>query len=249
MRGVHTARRLKAVVMRRLFGTVSHVVTSENVVALTFDDGPDPVFTPHLLDILAKHGACATLFMVGEQVMRLRGANSCLLQQAVQAGHAIANHTFSHPCMPALTSAQRRAELLQCQAALAPHASGLFRPPRGLQSFRSYRDTLALGLTPIGWSAHAEDWEPHSAETFAGKLNADVTNGSIVLLHDRIDGPRVPEVVDRSQMLKGLEQFLQKNRGRFRFVTVPQLLESGKHGLSNWFIPTEEHWPTAASYL
>lgn len=249
MRGVHSARRLKAAVMRRLFGTVSHVVTTENVVALTFDDGPDPVFTPYLLELLAKYDARATLFMIGQQVTRLQGTGSRLVEQAAQAGHAIANHTYSHPCVPALTTSQRRTELLRCQAAIEPYASGLFRPPKGLQSFRSYRDTHALGLKPIGWSAHAEDWEPHSAETFADRLQAEITNGSIVLLHDRIEGPRVPKVADRSQMLKGLECFLQKNSGRFRYVTVPQLLASGKHGLTNWFIPTEEHWPRAARYL
>src|SRR3546814_5868425 len=110
MNAAHAALLLRAAAMRRLFGTVSHVETSADVVALTFDDGPDPVFTPLLLEILAKHGARATFFMIGRQAANHRE----MVEEVARSGQAIGNQTYSHPCMPCIPSSARRDEQVGC---------------------------------------------------------------------------------------------------------------------------------------
>src|SRR3546814_16407479 len=131
MNAAHAALLLRAAAMRRLFGTVSHVETSADVVALTFDDGTDPVFTPLMLEFLAKHGARATFFMIGRQA-----ANHRELVEAIdRSGHETGNHTYYPPCMPSLPSSARRDEMFRCPEILAKHDGGIFRPPNGIQNF------------------------------------------------------------------------------------------------------------------
>src|SRR6478735_7834989 len=95
------SRRLLVPIERR-FGVITHVDTTEAVVALTFDDGPHPQWTPRLLDLLDRHGAKATFFMVGEMAMR----HPDLVDRVISAGHAIGNHSWNHPSFPAVTSSQ-----------------------------------------------------------------------------------------------------------------------------------------------
>src|SRR3546814_8562071 len=108
--------------------------------------------------------------------------------------------------MPSIPPSARRDERVRCQESLAPYASGLCRPPKGLQSFGSYRDTRSLGLKPITWNAHAEDWMPHAADEIAAALTSKARGGSIVLLHDRLDDPSSAEVADRTRMLERSEE-------------------------------------------
>jgi peptidoglycan/xylan/chitin deacetylase (PgdA/CDA1 family) len=220
-----------------LIGTLTNVRTSEPVAALTFDDGPHPEFTPGLLEVLAAHGARATFFMVGEHAAE----HPDIVSRVHEAGHAVANHTWSHARLPALSHRRRREELRRCQAALGTSPTRLFRPPRGLQSRRSYVTARISGYDVVGWSVQAEDWLDRSADEIAEDLGRRIRPGSIVLLHDRLADPSVPSAADRTRILRAVDRTLDSLTG-FRFVTVPDLLAAGQPVREPWFIRTDDDW-------
>jgi peptidoglycan-N-acetylglucosamine deacetylase len=118
---------------RDVIGTISHVHTRESVAALTFDDGPDPEYTPRLLAILERYRAQATFFMTGKAAQ----AHPELVRRVAQAGHAIGNHSWDHPSFPLISGRERRAQIRACAQALVPYGSRLFRPPYTEQNLGS----------------------------------------------------------------------------------------------------------------
>lgn len=223
---------------RTMLGTVTSVRTGEPLVALTFDDGPHPEYTPALLDVLARHGARATFFVVGRRVR----AYPAVVARTAREGHALANHTDTHALLPSIASAARRAEIAACAAALAPYGGlPLMRPPQGRQSVGSRVDALLSGHTVVTWSAHAEDWRAHDAPWMAAKLARELCNGAIALLHDAMEDPMDPAVVDRTPMLAAVELLLAELSGRYRFVTLPELFRAGTPERVNWYRPVKVH--------
>jgi peptidoglycan/xylan/chitin deacetylase (PgdA/CDA1 family) len=159
------------------------VLPASDLVALTFDDGPDPRFTPPLLDALDRAGATATFFVVGE---RLPGAED-LLREIEQRGHEIALHGMSHRRHNSLDDAEARAELTDGLAAI--EAAGVrrprwYRPPFGGSSPALARFSQELDLGLAYWSAWGQDWEEIPAVTIAELILRDLGPGGIVLLHD-----------------------------------------------------------------
>jgi peptidoglycan-N-acetylglucosamine deacetylase len=219
-------------------GTITHVATNAPVAALTFDDGPDPVGTPAFLDILERHGAKATFFMLGIHARR----HTELVRRIAQAGHGVANHSLDHPRFPTLPRRDRIAQIKACEAAIAPFGCKLFRPPRGLQSIGSRIDALLLGYQVVTWSVIVQDWEEHTPEWFADRLDADVKPGSIVLLHDILYGADQPGAVDRTAVLAGLDMYLTRNRSRLSFITVPELIGCGQPHNAGWFVRSDADW-------
>lgn len=140
-------------------GTITHVATEEAVVALTFDDGPHPEYTPYLLDILEKHLAQATFFMIGKMAQRFPK----LVERVVNTGHTIGNHSWDHPSFPHITARERRAQIRTCDKAIAPYGQRIFRPPSGHQSLASRFDALLLGYQVVTWNIVAQDWLDHDA--------------------------------------------------------------------------------------
>lgn len=221
---------------RALLGTITGVRTAEPLVALTFDDGPHPTYTPTLLDVLARHGARATFFVVGRHVR----AHPEVAARAAREGHALANHTDTHALLPAIGGAARRAELDACAAAIAPYGGlRLLRPPQGRQSLASRLDALRAGHAVVTWSAHAEDWRAHDAPWMAAKLARELRPGAIALLHDMIIGPEDPAVADRAPVIAAVDLLLSELAGRYRFVTLPELLRAGKPERVNWYRPVK----------
>ena len=104
---ISLAKRIYKYTRCYLFGTITHVKTNHHVVALTFDDGPDPRYTSRLLEILKRHEAKATFFMIGKNAQRYPH----IVKQVFQAQHAIGNHSWDHPSFPLITERQRRAEI------------------------------------------------------------------------------------------------------------------------------------------
>ena len=206
------------------------MATKDPVVGLTFDDGPDPVYTPRLLDILSRHGAKATFFMVGSRAR----SHPELVARVVAEGHAIANHTESHPSMPSRPSRERRRELIECQEALGPAATRLFRPPFGHQSARSRWDAHRLGFDVVTWGSDVEDWLHQTPERFASRIHRTFRPGLILLLHDSICGGTDPAAEDRGPLLEGLDQALTEAES-FRFETLPDLFQRGRVHRAPWF--------------
>ena len=212
-------------------GVITGVTTDEAVLALTFDDGPHREHTPALLDILAKHEARATFFMIGE----LAAEHPEIVRAAAQAGHAIANHSWSHLSFPLMTARERLEQLRRCEDVLSPYHKKLFRPPYCHQTPGSRWQTLRQGYEVIGFSAHAEDWLSRPSAWMCDRLVRAARPGAIVILHDNIHRSALRAAQhDRTPMLTALDDALQVLRERFRFVTVPELLRVGK--------PIREHW-------
>lgn len=217
-------------VFARTLGTITHVSTKAPAVALTFDDGPHPYFTPRVLDILSNYNARATFFMIGRAAKQYPH----ILKQVAQAGHLIGNHSWDHQSFPALTSKERRKQIRACREALSPYGENIFRPPKGYQNHASRLDAFFLKYEVITWSMHVEDWKAVRAEAMMDNLLSQVRSGSIILLHDAIWDPLFEGVEDRTPMLEALEGFLLRVHNRFQFLTVPELLKVGRPQRRSW---------------
>ncbi|GAB4429603.1 MAG: polysaccharide deacetylase family protein [Chloroflexi bacterium OHK40] len=218
---------------RRLLGTIVGVATDAPLAALTFDDGPDPEFTPQLLAVLERHHARGTFFMLGQQA----ADHPTLLDRVAAGGHTIGNHTFDHVRLPQTPRGERLRQLWRCRAALRPYGAPIFRPPYGGQSVGSRIDALLLGYAVVAWSAHVEDWLPQTPEALARRIEDQLRPGAILLLHDRLHHPRVPAAADRRPLIAALDLVLGRLGERFRFVTVTELLRSGRPLRTSWFRP------------
>lgn len=220
------------------FGTVVSGTPRVPAVALTFDDGPDPEWTPRLLDLLQAHGARATFFVVGKQAARHRP----ILERAAAEGHAIGNHTWDHPSLPTLRGYARRAQLRWCREALGPLDSRLFRPPYGHQTLGSRLDAACLGYQVVTWSIVAEDWNDDPADVLVGRVDRRLKPGAIVLFHDRLASATDPRFHDRTPTLGAVESLLTRYRDTYRFVAVPELLRGGRARKGFWYRPTDLDW-------
>ncbi|MBI3812639.1 MAG: glycosyltransferase [Nitrospirae bacterium] len=229
-RGAWILRRPFETVVCRVMGTITHVESQEPVVALTFDDGPHPEFTPRLLDILKRHGARATFFMVGERAKKYPN----LVKRVAEAGHVIGNHSWDHASFPLLSGRERREQIRACARALAPYGQKLFRPPYGHQSLSSRLDALWLGNRVIAWSVSAEDWLGHDADLIVQRLADQMRPGNIILLHDALHAFSDQKFITREPTLQAVEMLLERFGGRFRFVSVPELLRFGRPQRRNW---------------
>ncbi|MGW9495707.1 polysaccharide deacetylase family protein [Streptomyces prasinus] len=152
-------------------------------VALTVDDGPDPRWTPRLLDVLDAHGVRATFFVVGERA----GRHPDLLRRVLAAGHTIGNHTYSHPQpFAALSPALIREEIRRTQRVVSDETGftpTLFRAPAGGWSRTVLGAARDQGLASVDWSVDPKDWRsPPTARIVRTVLSA--RRGDIVLCHD-----------------------------------------------------------------
>lgn len=189
-------------------------------IAITFDDGPSPIYTPDILDYLKEEGITATFFLVGTQV---RIAPS-LVQREIDEGHELGNHTDRHPHLTKLTMDDLRREVLSCEQMiyeLTETRTLLFRPPEGHCS-QSISDMVAgLDYRIILWNIDTRDWDHTTAEQIAQNVLSVVKSGDIILFHDCVSRKD-------SQTLAALKLIVPelKERG-YRFVTVSELIDTG----------------------
>lgn len=209
---------------QQLLGSVVRVNTDKKLLALTFDDGPDPDVTPLLLALLKKYQAKATFFMLGEAAQRF----PLLVEQVHAQGHAIGNHSWDHPSFPLINGAARRKQLADCEMALAPFGEKIFRPPFGHLDQSARLDAMRLGYDVVMFDVVAEDWRPHEAQWMVDKLVREVRPGSIVLFHDALYYLFDEDCADRRPMLEAVDKLLAQLVGQYQFVTIPQLLKCGK---------------------
>jgi peptidoglycan/xylan/chitin deacetylase (PgdA/CDA1 family) len=169
----------------QLFGkSLCRVQTERKLVALTFDDGPDPESTPALLDLLARRNIRATFFCVGERVV----SQPELARRIVAGGHAIENHSHRHQFWTNLLAEEKlEADLAQAQEAIrrvSGRTPAWFRPPMGLTNPRVFRVARKLGLGIVGYTARGLDRRADGPEQIVARLQRGLRPGAILLLHD-----------------------------------------------------------------
>lgn len=193
------------------------------VVALTFDDGPSPKYTPRVLDILRKEEVKATFFLVGKHVEKYPD----LAKRIVEEGHEIGNHTYSHRD---LVPATRKVIIKEVKKAekVIEEACGVrpifLRPPRGIYSNAVRKLLLNLGYIILLWSLSSLDWSGASPKLILSRVKRYVGRGSIILFHD--SGALIkPEGGSRENMVKALPEVIKylKNSG-YKFVTISELV-------------------------
>lgn len=193
---------------------------TENRVALTFDDGPDPRFTPGVLDVLKEYNVPATFFLMGARAE----AYPDLASRIAEEGHVVGNHTFWHPDLveegniaTLVTEITRTEDTL---ADIIGYQSMLFRPPYGFLQDELVEELRDLNYSVIGWSVDALDWEEISPEEITSNVLDNIHPGAIVLMHD---GAEADE--DRTQTIEALREIIPALQDQgIEFVTVPELL-------------------------
>jgi peptidoglycan/xylan/chitin deacetylase (PgdA/CDA1 family) len=157
---------------------------SRDGVVLTFDDGPHPEGTPATLEVLARAGARAIFFVVGEQVVR----RPALVARIADAGHLVALHGYRHRLQLRLSAVEARADLIRGAAAIADAIGTeprFHRPPYGIYSAAGLGAAIDAGLTPMLWSRWGKDWRKFTTPgRIAGRVLAGIDSGDVVLLHD-----------------------------------------------------------------
>jgi len=207
----------------QLFGRTLIAGNNPNEVALTYDDGPNDAATQALLEVLARHNARATFFMIG----RFALARPNLVREVHAAGHLIANHTMTHPWLTMLPAHQVREELRTCNAALEDITGAAIRYvrfPHGARRPAVLRIARELNLMPVQWNAMGNDWQPIGPDAIRARLNHDLqqarrrNTGANILLHD---GFHQHIGVDRSATVEVTDQLLQRfARESTRTVTI-----------------------------
>ncbi|MBO7477932.1 MAG: polysaccharide deacetylase family protein [Salinivirgaceae bacterium] len=172
------------------------VRTTEKVVYLTFDDGPNAEQTPQVLDVLKRNNAKATFFCIGSRI----AGNEQILKRIIDEGHTIGNHSFSHTNSFPLFSRRRMvADIEQCQKAIESAigtAPTLFRPPFGVTNPTVGKAVKTLNLKTIGWTIRTYDTNRGSDAKIARRISRQLRPGAIILLHDRL-----PQSAERLQMV------------------------------------------------
>ncbi len=169
-----------------------------SVVYLTFDDGPHPTYTPQILDVLARHGAKATFFVVGYFVERY----PLIVQRIAHEGHTLANHSWDHHSLARVSRAAFDRSVERTQEILGPLATPCLRPPYYDLGRFTEEWSNELGLRLVGWTYSPRDWEQPPAKTIADGLVARSSPGAVLLLHDG-GGPR-------SATVRGLDMALER---------------------------------------
>ncbi|MBW4539945.1 MAG: polysaccharide deacetylase family protein [Myxacorys chilensis ATA2-1-KO14] len=193
-------------------------------IALTFDDGPHPQYTPLLLDVLDYHKISATFFWLGACVED----HPDLARQVYQRGHWIGLHGYDHQAFTGLTATELKATLNLTKTAIAktcqinPETLIDVRPPYGLFAPQTLSYLQRWNYRTVMWSIIPEDWARPGSSIVVQRVLNQVQNGSIIVLHDGADGGEdVAETVDRL-----VPELLQKG---YRFSTIDQVWSALPH--------------------
>ena len=180
--------------------------------ALTYDDGPNPRSTPELLDVLARHNARATFFMIGKFVRQ----QPDLVRRVHAAGHLIGNHTMSHPFLATKPMDFVRREIRDCSTLLEDTLGTpitYFRAPYGARRPAILRFLRTKNLTPVQWNVQGNDWEPIGVSGILAHIERGLTRtaqqrrGANILLHDGFDEK---QGFDRSDTVHATEALLER---------------------------------------
>lgn len=191
----------------------------EKLVALTFDDGPDPIYTAQVLDILKENAVPATFFVVGQHAV----LRPDLVQRAVREGHEIENHTYTHPHLDTQPAMRVEEEISNTEAVittLSNYRPVYFRPPRRMYNQQIIDTSKARGYRLVLWTIGLEHHASQTPEEMAQRVIDKASPGMIILAHDGI--------LDRSRTVAALPMVIKGYRGLgYRFVTLQELVEKG----------------------
>jgi peptidoglycan/xylan/chitin deacetylase (PgdA/CDA1 family) len=199
---------------------ISHWSTGGKLIALTYDDGPNPAITPKLLELLRAKGARATFFVLGDSIR----VHPELVRAIVDAGMEVGNHSDTHPQFTKLPESRIRAELATNHQRIVAAAPGAqvrtMRPPYGAWNPTVMRVAQDMGYKVILWNVDTEDWRKHTTEQITQEILSHAHDGAIVLMHDRYH--------QTSLAATGAVIDALSAQG-YRFVTVSELLEQPVH--------------------
>ncbi|MFJ6793067.1 polysaccharide deacetylase family protein [Streptomyces sp. NPDC091268] len=188
--------------------------TSASSMVLTFDDGPDPRYTPAILDTLARYDVRAMFFVCGEMATE----NRDLLRRMAAEGHVIGNHTWTHPLIPKLSRPAlaseigRTSEVVQQAAGEAPL---WFRAPYGAWNRAAFEIGAELGMEPLAWTVDSLDWKEPGTTAIVSRILKGAAPGVVVLSHDAGG--------NRSQSVQALSSYLPALLARGYRMTLPVL--------------------------
>ena len=153
-------------------------------IYLTFDDGPDPVYTSHVLKILSDNDAKASFFLVGEKTRM----NAEVARQISDNGHTLAGHTYNHKEITEMTRHEMLSDLEKtrdCIRKVTNVDTALFRPPRGVMNLVNVASAILSGYRVMHWSVTYSDYRKDSLDRLVLEMQSkDLSNGDILLLHD-----------------------------------------------------------------
>lgn len=188
--------------------------SGSDLVALTFDDGPDPRWTPQALSLLRQHGVKATFCLVGEQAL----AHPELVRAIAADGHTLCNHSWNHDFRLGTHSLKAiQSDMTRTNQAIRKAVPGArityFRAPGGNWTSSVVTTALELGMTPLHWSVDPWDWNRPGTSNIVATVTGHTEPGSIVLLHDAGG--------NRQQTIAALGLFLPKLVSRFQVGALP----------------------------
>lgn len=163
---------------------ITRVRTDKPLVALTFDDGPDPVYTGRILEVLAAHGARATFFVTAANAEK----HPDVVRAVVAGGHEIANHSTDHRHLLSLLPYKRQYEDIRTAQRIIERVSGrpprLYRPPMGYKTPDTFRAAERIGLIICGWDVKGLDTVITNPDRISVLVVSRARRGSVILLHD-----------------------------------------------------------------
>jgi peptidoglycan-N-acetylglucosamine deacetylase len=217
--GYHTMASTSQLYGRTFIG----LAPGSRLLALTYDDGPNDPYTWRAMEVLERHGAKATFFLIGQYVQQ----KPEIARALVAAGHVIGSHTFSHPNLILEQVTELRRQLVQTRQAILD-ATGvetkIFRPPFGGRRPATLRTVKAFGLQTVMWNVSGHDWNAKSADEIVARIERQIRGGDVILLHD---GSHVRMGANRARSVEATDRILTRYLGEgFEFVTIPEMMKS-----------------------
>lgn len=211
----------QAVLTRR--GTIYRVKTGRKRVALTFDDGPSPVWTPKILDELKKENIKATFFMIGHHVQKYPE----VARRVAEEGHTIGNHGYAHSVLLYYTPAEIEEEIKYTEYVIQKitgKTTKLFRPPKAWLRKATKQKIKSMGYEVVLWSLNSKDWVSFNHRHIVRYLARRVRNGDILLFHDS-GNVFSTEGGSRNQTVKAVSLLARTLREKgFEFVSIEELI-------------------------
>ena len=196
------------------------VPNAKGMITLTFDDGPHPIYTRQILDILKREGIKATFFVIGENIGYY---DEGIVAEIIADGHELGNHTFNHEHTKQMSEEAFYRDVRACHELVKEkygYEMKIFRPPEGYVDEKVKNIASELDYSIIIWSIDTKDWEHVGSDLIVGNVEKNASDGDIILMHDYVSKPNTT--------VAALERVIQnlKKEG-YVFVTVSELLENG----------------------